>query len=450
MMRYLPHGPADRAAMLEAVGASGPDDLVATVPRELRLVGPLDLPPPLSEMELQDRLLDLSMKNASTGCYRSFLGAGAYDHFIPVAVDHLLSRTEFYSAYTPYQPEISQGTLQTVFEFQSLICMLTELEVANASLYDGATAVVEALLMASRVHARDRMVVAGSLHPEYLQTARTYFRNLGLTLETVPWGADGRVDLGALEAALDGRTAAVAVQSPNAFGVVEPLDRISAAAHAKGAAAVAVVAEPYSFGALAGPGALGCDVSVGEAQAFGNPLSYGGPYLGFMAAREKYLRQMPGRIVGETTDLEGRRGFVLTLSTREQHIRRAKATSNICTNQGLCMTAATIHLALLGKEGLRETARANRAKAAYTSARLASVKGVERTFSGPVFNEFVLGLPQDAAAVAAALQAKGILGGLPLKPFYPELDKALLVCVTEVHARESIDRLAAALEEAVR
>ena len=268
MMRYLPHGPADRAAMLTAIGASSPDDLLATVPDGLRLDGPLDLPPPMSEMELQDRLSGLSMRNASTGCYRSFLGAGAYDHFVPVAVDHLLSRTEFYSSYTPYQPEISQGTLQTIFEFQSLLAMLTSLEVANASLYDGATAVVEALLMANRVHGRDRMVVAASLHPEYLRTARTYFRNLGLAIETVPWGADGRVDLRSLEAAVDESTAAVAVQSPNAFGVVERLDRISAAAHANGAAAVAVVAEPYSLGALAGPGTLGCDICVGEAQSF--------------------------------------------------------------------------------------------------------------------------------------------------------------------------------------
>jgi glycine dehydrogenase subunit 1 len=447
MMRYLPHGPADRAAMLKAVGASRADDLVAAVPDGLRLKGPLDLPPPLSEMELQDRLSDLSMKNASTGCYRSFLGAGAYDHFVPVAVDHLLSRAEFYSAYTPYQPEISQGTLQTIFEFQSLICLLTELDVANASLYDGATAVVEALLMASRVHGRDRMVVAGSLHPEYLRTARTYFRNLGLSLETVPWGTDGRVDPLALGAAVNEETAAVAVQSPNAFGVVERLDRIAGVAKAKGAAAVAVVAEPYSLGALAGPGALGCDVSVGEAQAFGNALSYGGPGLGFMAARERYLRQMPGRIVGETTDVEGRRGFVLTLSTREQHIRRAKATSNICTNQGLCMTAATIHLALIGKEGLREIARANRAKAAYAALRLAAVKGVKRSFGGPTFNEFALDLPRPAVEVLEALRGKGILGGFDLSRWYPEMRNRILVAVTERTRREDADAYAAALAE---
>jgi glycine dehydrogenase subunit 1 len=447
MMRYVPHGPADRAAMLKAVGASGPDDLVATVPDRLRLRGPLDLPPPLSELELKDRLSELSMKNASTLCYRSFLGAGAYDHFVPVAVDHLLSRTEFYSAYTPYQPEISQGTLQTIFEFQSLLCILTDLDVANASLYDGATAVVEALLMAHRVHGRSRMVVAGSLHPEYLRTARTYFRNLGLTLETVPWGADGRVNLSALEAALDDETAAVAAQSPNAFGVVERLDRIAAAAHAKGASAVAVVAEPYSFGSLAGPGTLGCDVCVGEAQAFGNPLSYGGPYLGFMAAREKYLRQMPGRIVGETTDVEGRRGFVLTLSTREQHIRRAKATSNICTNEGLCMTAATIHLALLGKEGLRTAAHANRAKASFAAARLVAVRGVTRTYTGPVFNEFVLTLPRPASEVLEALRGKGILGGLDLSRWFPEMRDQVLVAVTERTRRGDVDAYATALAE---
>ncbi|MBZ5639421.1 MAG: aminomethyl-transferring glycine dehydrogenase subunit GcvPA [Acidobacteriia bacterium] len=446
-MRYLPHGPADRKAMLQYIGASGPDDLVATVPEELRLRGPLDLPPPLSEMELQDRMSELSMKNASTGCYRSFLGAGAYDHFVPVAVDHLLSRTEFYSSYTPYQPEISQGTLQTIFEFQSLVCMLTELDVANASLYDGATAVVEALLMASRVVGRDRIVVAGTLHPEYLATVRTYFRNLGLSLTAVPWGDDGRVDPRALGAAVDESTAAVAVQSPNAFGVVERLDRISAEARAKGAAAVAVVAEPYSLGVLRGPGALGCDVAVGEAQAFGNALSFGGPYLGFMAARDRYVRQMPGRIVGETTDLEGRRGFVLTLSTREQHIRRAKATSNICTNQGLCMTAATIHLALIGREGLRGIALANRAKASYTAGKLAAVKGVKRAFAGPVFNEFVLDLPRPAAEVLEALRGKGILGGLDLSRWFPEMRQRILVAVTERTRREDSDAYAAAMAE---
>ncbi len=450
MMRYLPHGPEDREAMLETLGLERPEDLLATIPEALRLGSAPEMPPSLSEAELQDHLSALAMKNASTGCYRSFLGAGAYDHFVPAAVDHLISRTEFYSSYTPYQPEISQGTLQTIFEFQSMICMLTELEAANASLYDGATATVEALLMAQRAHGRDRVAMAATLHPEYLETARTYFRNLGLAIDVVGHGADGRVDERALAAAVGSRTAGVAVQSPNAFGVIERLDRVAEAAHGEGAAAVAVVAEPYSLGILRGPGGLGCDVCVGEAQGFGNPLSFGGPYLGFMAARERYVRQMPGRIVGETTDVEGRRGFVLTLSTREQHIRRAKATSNICTNQGLCMTAATIHLALLGREGLREVALANHAKAAYAISRLTAVRGVRRAFSGPVFNEFTLELPRPASEVLEALRARNLLGGLDLARWFPEAANRVLVAVTERTRREDVDAYAAALEEVLR
>ncbi len=450
MMRYLPHGADDRSAMLEAVGARTIDELLRTIPEKLRLRGLLDLPPSLSEMELQERLSDLSMKNGTTTCYRSFLGAGAYDHFVPAAVDHLLARTEFYSAYTPYQPEISQGTLQTIFEWQSMICMLTGLEVANASLYDGATATVESLLMAHRAHGRDRFVVADTVHPEYLETVRTYIRNLGLDLVVVPHGADGRVDEKALARALEGQEAAVAVQSPNALGVVERLDRIAEAAHRIGAAAVAVVAEPYSLGLLKGPGELGSDVCVGEAQGFGNALMFGGPYLGFIAAREKSLRQMPGRIVGETMDVEGRRGFVLTMATREQHIRRAKATSNICTNQGLCMTAATIHLALLGKEGLRAVARANHARAAYALARLTSLPRVRRSFSGPVFNEFAVDLPLPASEVLAALREKRIFGGLDLGRWYPVMKNRMLVAVTERNRRRDIDALASALGEVLR
>lgn len=446
-MRYLPHGPADRAAMLEAVGAERVEDLLATVPAGLRLDRPLDLPRALPEMELQDRLSDLSMRSASARCWNSFLGAGAYDHFVPFTVDHLLGRTEFYSAYTPYQPEISQGTLQTIFEFQSMLCMLTGLEVANASLYDGATATVEALLMAWRVHGRDTLIVAETMHPEYLQTLRTYVRNLPLQLREVPADADGRLDEKKLLAALGTGVAAVAVQSPNFLGVVERLDRVATAARSAGAATIAVVNEPYSFGILKGPGELGADVCVGEAHAFGNPLSFGGPYLGFMAARETYLRQMPGRIVGETRDVDGRRGFVLTLSTREQHIRRAKATSNICTNQGLCMTAATIHLALLGKEGLRRLARLNHSRARYALARLTAVPRVSRVHAAPFFNEFVLRLPRRASEVLAGLEAKGILGGIDLGRWYPGREDQLLVAVTERARKEQIDRYASALAE---
>jgi glycine dehydrogenase subunit 1 len=446
-MRYLPSSDADRAAMLRAVGVSSFDELVSTIPGALRLDGLLDLPPALSEMELQERMNELAQKNASTGCYRSFLGAGAYDHFVPAAVDHLLSRTEFYSSYTPYQPEISQGTLQTIYEFQSVICLLTGLDVSNASLYEGATSLVEAVLMCHRAHGRERVVVAGSVHPEYRATLETYLANMGIELAVAPHGSDGRLDLRALEALTDGRTFAVAVQSPNALGVVERLDAASAIARPRGAAVIAVVAEPFSLGMLRGPGDLGCDVCVGEAQSFGNPVSFGGPYLGFMAAKASYVRQMPGRIVGETTDVDGRRGFVLTLATREQHIRRDKATSNICTNQGLCMTAATMHLALLGKEGLRDAARLNHAAAAYALDRLTRVKGVARAFGGPFFNEFAVTLPRAAGEVLGELAGRGILGGWDLGRWYPGMERSLLVACTERTRRADVDAFATLLEE---
>ncbi len=446
-MRYLPIGPKDREEMLQAIGASSFDDLVSSIPESLRLKRLLDLPPALSEMELQDRMNALASRNAASTCYRSFLGAGAYDHFVPASVDHLISRTEFYSSYTPYQPEVTQGTLQTIFEWQSMICLLTGLEVSNASLYEGATSLVEAILMCHRVHGRDQVVLAGAVHPEYVETARTYLRNMGLELVVVPHGPDGRVDEGALRSALGARTSSVAVQSPNALGVIERLDRISAAARTHDAPTIAVVAEPYSFGMLRGPGELGCEICVGEAQGFGNPVSFGGPYLGFIAARQSYLRQMPGRIVGETVDVEGRRGFVLTLATREQHIRRERATSNICTNQGLCMTAATIHLALLGKEGLREASRRNHAAAAYALAGLTALPGVSRAFSAPFFNEFAVNLPVPAAQVVDALSPRGILAGFDLSRWYAGMERSLLVACTERTGRADVDALVRGIEE---
>jgi glycine dehydrogenase subunit 1 len=448
-MRYLPHASADRREMLATVGAASFDDLVSSIPPSLRLAGLLDLPPALSEMELADRMSSLAAQNASGASHRSFLGAGAYDHFVPVAVEHLLSRAEFYSSYTPYQPEISQGTLQTIFEFQSMIAMLTGLPVANASLYEGATALVEGVLMCHRVHRRGRVVVASTVHPHYLATLRTYLGNLGLDLTAVPARPDGRVDETALARAVDDATTAVAVQSPNFVGVIERLDLVAAIAAVRRAPVVAVTAEPFSFGMLRAPGDLGCDVAVGEAQAFGNPVSFGGPYLGFLAAREAYLRQMPGRIVGESTDLEGRRAFVLTLSTREQHIRREKATSNICTNQGLCMTAATIHLALLGKEGLAEAARRSHAAACYALDRLTRLPSVSRTFSGPIFNEFAVTLPRPASEVIERVAERGILAGFDLGRFDPAHDHGLLVACTERTRRADVDELARAVGEAL-
>jgi len=446
-MRYLPTGPKDREEMLRVIGVSSFADLVATIPKDLRLDGPLALPRALAEMELQEELVRLASKNDSGITHRSFLGAGAYDHFVPTAVDHLLSRTEFYSSYTPYQPEITQGTLQAIFEFQSMICMLTGLDVANASMYEGASATVEAILMCQRVRQRDRVVAADTVHPEYLATVRTYLANLGIELVVVAHGASGRVDGQALANAIGAGASAVVVQSPNALGVVERLDEIAAAAGATETPAVAVVAEPFSFGMLEAPGALGCDVVAGEAQSFGNAVSFGGPYLGILAAKQSYLRQMPGRIVGETTDVEGRRGYVLTLSTREQHIRREKATSNICTNQGLCMTAATIHLALLGHEGLSETARRCHAAAAYALQKLTAVKGVARAYSAPFFNEFAITLPRPAAEVLEALEPKKILGGFDLSRWFPEERRTVLVACTERTKRADVDAYAKALAE---
>jgi glycine dehydrogenase subunit 1 len=342
---------------------------------------------------------------------------------------------------------VSQGTLQTIFEFQSMLCALTGLDVSNASLYDGATATVEALFMAQRVTRRQRLIVADTVHPEYLETLRTYIRNIDVELGIVGHGPDGRVDLDALPREVDERVAAVAVQSPNALGVVERLDRVASIASGAGAAAVGLVAEPYSLGMLKGPGELGCDICAGEAQGFGNGLSFGGPYLGFLAAGDRYLRQMPGRIAGETTDVEGRRGFVLTLSTREQHIRREKATSNICTNQGLCMTAATIQMALLGKSGLAEVADINHRLAAYAIDRLTGIRGVSRAFSGPYFNEFALALPAPASQVVEALLERGIVAGMDLGRWYPDMERTLLVAVTERTTKEDVDEFARALGE---
>jgi glycine dehydrogenase subunit 1 len=342
----------------------------------------------------------LAARNASAGGYRSFVGAGSYDHFVPSAVNHLLSRTEFYSSYTPYQPEISQGTLQTIFEFQSMVCMLTGLDVSNASLYEGATALVEAILMAHRVHGRDEVVLAGLVHPEYRDTVRTYLARVGMTVVTVPHGPDGRVDEKALAAAITERTSTVAAQSPNCLGVIERLDRVATLSAAKGAAPIAVVAEPYSLGVLRGPGELGCDIAVGEGQGFGNGVSFGGPYVGFMGARQSYLRQMPGRIVGETTDVEGRRGFGSRCRPAGT-ASAAKATSNICTNQG-CATAAAIHLALLGRKDCASRAPLPR-RGLVRRGQAHGGEGITRTADLPAIHST---LPVPAKAVLEPLEKK--------------------------------------------
>ena len=445
-MSYISLSDKDKKEMLARIGVAKVDDLFCCIPEAVRLKRPLDLPAAQSEIELVRTIEAIGRKNAGVGLL-SFLGGGAYEHFIPTVVDYLSSRGEFVSPYTPYQPEVSQGTLQAIFEFQTLICQLTGLDIANASLYEGGTAVAEAVLMAQRVANRNKVVLARSLHPQFREVVRTYIKNLGVEAVEVPFGPDGRIDRGALGRLLDDKTAAVVCQSPNFFGVVEDIGALSEAAHAAKALSVAIVAEAVSLGLLEPPGKLGADIAAGEAQSLGMPVSFGGPYLGFIACKKDFMRQMPGRITGQTVDKDGRRGFVLTLATREQHIRRERATSNICTNQALCALRATIFMETLGKQGLREMAWQNAQKAAYAADRLGAVPGVKRRFSGPAFNEFVLELPKPWAAVDAALKAKGLIGGYGLEPAYPELKNAVLVCVTELRTRDQIDRLARTLQE---
>jgi glycine dehydrogenase subunit 1 len=447
-MRYLSLSDKDKKDMLASLGLSRTDDLFACIPESVRLEGNLDLPGPLAEIDLVRTFEAIGARNVCSGCL-SFLGGGAYEHFIPAVVDYLSSRGEFVSPYTPYQPEVSQGTLQAIFEFQTFVCQLTGLDIANASLYEGATAAAEAILMAHRLTGRPKVLMARSLHPQYREVIRTYIRNLGVIAVNIPYGADGRVDPEALRAAIGDEVSAVVFQSPNYFGVIEDIRALSAIAQDRKAVSVAVVAEALSLGLLEAPGNLGADIVTGEGQSLGIPLSFGGPYLGFMACRRDYIRQLPGRLAGQTTDVEGRRGFVLTLATREQHIRRERATSNICTNQALCALRATIFLACLGRRGLKEMAWQNAQKAAYALDVLTAVPGVRRKFGGPVFNEFVLEFPMPWAAVDAALQAKGAAGGIGLGGTYAGLENCALVCVTETKRKEDIDRLARAVREAV-
>jgi glycine dehydrogenase subunit 1 len=432
--------------MLRVIGAASVEELLRSIPESLRLDADLDLPERLSEPELLAHLSEISERSLTAPRAPFFLGGGAYRHHQPRALDALLQRQEFFTSYTPYQPEMAQGTLQAIFEFQSLVCALTGLPVANASLYEGATALVEALLLAARfARKRTRFLVAETVHPEYRETVRTYLDNLGLSLDEVPATADGRMDEAALEEALDETVIAVAFQSPNFLGVIERGDRIASRAREAGAAAVGVLNEPYSLGLLRGPGDLGCDIAAGELAPFGAAPSFGGPFLGFLAARESYLRGLPGRLVGQTVDAEGKRGFVLTLSTREQHIRRGKATSNICTNQGLIALAATIGLCLLGPGGLRHAARLSHARARETLEALTALPGVERSHGAPFFNEFALDLPRPAAEVHEALAGEGVLAALPLSRWYPQRESTALFAATELTTAGEIEALAGAM-----
>jgi glycine dehydrogenase subunit 1 len=442
-MRYLPKSPAERDQMLAEIGAASIDELFSVIPAEYRLDRDLALPRALAESEIVEYFRAAGKKN-STG-YASFLGAGAYRHYRPVIVDSLIQRGEFLTSYTPYQAEIAQGTLQAIFEFQTMIAELTGMDVANASMYDGATGAAEAVRMAVRATGRHKAVVAATVHPEYREVLVTYTKHQNLPQTLVGYDAKtGRIDLAALEAAVTEETAAVLVQSPNFFGVLEDIPAVAAIAHAKGALLVVSIAEAVSLGVVRPP--VEADIVSMEAQSFGVALSYGGPFCGVIAAKEQFLRQMPGRLVGQTTDSNGNRGFVLTLSTREQHIRREKATSNICTNQGLVALMATIFLSVYGKEGIRELAEHNLAKADYAAQTLSAQPGVKLLFSGaPRFNEFVLLTEEFPAVLGQRLLDKEIIGGLDLSKWYPELGNATLWCATEIVTRAEIDAAAAVL-----
>jgi glycine dehydrogenase subunit 1 len=444
-MRYLPKSPTERQEMLAAIGASSIDELFSTIPERFRLREALKLPGPYSEAEIIQYFSERAAEN-SVG-YTSFLGAGVYNHLRSVVTDAIIQRGEFLTSYTPYQAEISQGTLQAIFEFQTLMCQLTGQEVANASMWDGSTATTEAVLMAERVTGRRRVLVARSLHPEYRDVLKTYARNSGLELEEIPYGLDGTLDQAALQSAVRDDVAAVVVQSPNFFGTIEPVSVLSAGIKTSGALLVVSITEGVSLGLVKPPAEA--DIVAMEGQSFGLAPSYGGPFVGVIASRDKFVRQMPGRLAGQTRDTEGRRGFVLTLATREQHIRREKATSNICTNQALCALAATVHLTLLGKEGLREMAHQNLSKARFALGELMKIPGVRRTFNAPFFNEFTIELPRSARMINAELLRDKIIGPLPLGPSYPELTKHALVCVTETTSRADIEKLSSALRKAI-
>lgn len=444
IMRYIPNSPEERKEMLEVVGLSDASELFRSIPQDVQLGRPLKVTDPLAESEVIAALEEMAARNTAA-TKPSFLGAGVYSHFSPTIVDHLIQRSEFFTSYTPYQPEISQGTLQYIFEFQTLVCQLTGMEVANASMYDGSTAMAEAYLMARRVTRRDKIVVAKSVHQEYRDVARTYGQHGDSEIVEVDF--DEKTGLVTGLDALDDKTAALVVQSPNFFGCVEDLTALAEKAHAVGALLVVVVTEAISFGLLKSPGECSADIVVGEGQSWGVPMSFGGPHVGLFATQEKYVRQMPGRLCGVAYDKNGNRGFVLTLSTREQHIRREKATSNICTNQGLIALAATIYMETMGKKGLQEVAQQNAQKAAFAKRKISGLEGFSLAFEAPTFNEFVVRGPRPAAEVLEKLRTEsGIIGGLALSKYYGGHDNDFLVCVTETNSREQIDALAAALD----
>jgi glycine dehydrogenase subunit 1 len=448
--RYIPNSAEDVPEMLATVGVDSVDRLFDSIPDDVKLKELLDIPGPWSEIESRRWFRALAAKNRTAVDHVSFLGGGAYLHYQPACIDQLLLRAEFLTSYTPYQPEVSQGTLQSIFEYQTHQCLLTGLDVANASLYDGSTALCEAVLLAERVAKnKKKVVIARSVHPEYTACVRTYVQNLGLEIVEMGWGADGRVDTAALRAACDGEVFAIAVQSPNFLGVIEDYDAVAGIADGIGATKIAVVAEATSLGILTPPAAHGFDICVGEGQAWGVATQYGGPYVGFMVVKDALKRHMPGRLVGETVDVDGKRAFVLTLATREQHIRRGKATSNICTNEALIALAANMYLSLMGKEGLREVGVQCLQKAAYLRKQLSGISSVTLPFSGPVYNEFAVRTPFPAAEILADLEHEKILGGIPLGRYFDGHENDFLVAVTELHTKEQLDHFAGALIAAI-
>jgi glycine dehydrogenase subunit 1 len=446
-MRYIPHTSEDIHDMLGAIGVSRIDDLFSTIPEKLRLSRPLNLPAALSEPELMGEMAGLAAQNTNIATVPSFLGGGAYHHYSPTLISALLQRSELLTPYTPYQAEIAQGTLQIIFEFQTMVANLLGFDLANASMYDGSTAMAEAALMTMRITQRKGIVVAATVHPEYRATMGNIVTPLGATVTQVPSATSGLVDFDRLKSQIGSGTAAIIVQSPNFFGGIEQIAKISDVAHVSGALCVVVITDPTSLGLLKSPGSQGADIAVAEGQSFGVGLQFGGPNVGLFATKMQYLRMMPGRLVGETVDAEGRRGYTLAFATREQHIRREKAISNICTNQALCATAATIYLAIMGRQGLKHVAALSLERAVQLRERLAGIKGVTFPFPAPTYNEFVLRLPCSAEDVIAQLSQKNIFGGVPLSRWYSDQPNDLLVCATELTKTDHITALAKALEE---
>ncbi|HLG63171.1 MAG TPA: aminomethyl-transferring glycine dehydrogenase subunit GcvPA [Ktedonosporobacter sp.] len=447
-MSYIPNTAEEQQAMLEHMGLSSIEDLLTPVPENVRLRRPLDLPPALPEPELKRLLSGMAAQNKNLDSTISFLGAGTYDHAIPSVVPHLQRRSEFVTSYTPYQPEVSQGMLQAIYEFQTMVCQVTGLDIANASLYDGSTALVEAVLLALGPGGRGEVVISAAVDPQYRRVLQTYAFSRGFTVKEVP-AQNGVTSLEALDAAIGPTTAAVVIQQPNFFGCVEDVRAIEPVVHKGKALFVTTITEPASLGILAPPGAYGADIAVGEMMSFGNTMSYGAPALGFMAAKQKFMRLLPGRLVGQTVEEGGKQqtGYVLTLQTREQHIRRERATSNICTNQSLLAVGATIFLAALGKQGFREMSELCLQKAHYAFRQITAIPGFSATFSSPFFDEFVIKLPIAADKLEQHLTKVDIIGGYPLGGSYPGMDDHMLFCVTETRTKEDIDRLVAALKE---